>query len=104
VSRRLEEIGRRKQALIAQCAKDRAELRTFFDRIRVPVAATSLGLLIGKLLKARPLLITGIIGLLASRGAGAISRSARVIKKLFGWGRAAYRLWSERRSRRQARL
>jgi hypothetical protein len=107
MSRRLTDIARRKQALIARCDRDREEVAELFNRVKLPVAAmTSIGLLLGKFLKAYPLLVTGITGWLVSRRVKVFARAIKTFRGMLRWWRAAYplwSLWSKRRGLKQLR-
>jgi hypothetical protein len=93
VNKRLEELARHKQSLIERCDREREELAVLCASFRLPLAGTSIGFLLGKTLKASPLLIAAAAGLLASR-AHLLTRSVRGIGGTTRWWRAAYPPWS----------
>ncbi|HSE86681.1 MAG TPA: hypothetical protein VLJ79_10700 [Candidatus Binatia bacterium] len=91
MSNRFEEIARRKQILVDQCARDREELAANCHRIRLP-ASLGVGLMVlGKTLKSYPILVAGISSLLVSGYGGKLAKSTG---KLLGLGRAILPLWS----------
>ena len=85
MNKRLKEIARRKQALIAQCEREREEFAALCGRLRLPAAA-SIGLLLGKRLKAHPLLITGVTGWLVSRRVNIFTHAVRGLKGVMNCG------------------
>jgi hypothetical protein len=99
VNKRLTEIARRKQALVAECDREREELAALWGRLRLPAAA-SIGLLLGKVLKAHPLLFTGVTGWLVSRRVNIFTRAVRGLKGVMSWWRSAYPPWSSWSKRR----
>jgi hypothetical protein len=96
VSRRLEEIARRKQILIEQCARQRDELATVFRRIRSPFALDGLASTIARALKSHPVAVAGISSLLAGGYAGKLFKMAskglalwRLIRPIWFWWKKA---------------
>jgi hypothetical protein len=92
VSRRLDEIARRKERLIAQCARERDEIAAAFNRIRSPFQLGGLVLALTRSLKSHPIVTAGISSLLASGYAGKLVRTAgeglnlwRLIRPLWLW-------------------
>jgi len=87
MSKRLRELARRKQALVDQCARERAELTAWVAKRRSPfnIAGTLLGLGallgIGRALKRHPLIAAGISSALVSGyGAKWIKRAGDVLQ------------------------
>ena len=92
MSSRLDEIARRKERLIAQCARERDEISAAFGQIRSPFELGWLVLALSRSLKAHPIVTAGISSLLASGYAGNLLRAAgeglhlwRLIRPLWLW-------------------
>ena len=92
MSRRLDEIARRKEKLIAQCARERDEISAAFGRIRSPFQLGGLVLALTRSLKTHPIVTAGISSLLASGYAGKLLGMAgeglnlwRLIRPLWLW-------------------
>jgi hypothetical protein len=81
VSNRLQDIARRKQALIEKAALDRLEVATAYRRIRSPIGLDKL-LTIGKFLRAYPVLTAGLSTFLLGGLSKNIVKSAGLIFKL----------------------
>ena len=97
MSKRFEELARRKQTLLAQCARERAELSAALDRIHRPLDVGATLLAVGRTLKAHPMIAAGISSLLVSGYAGKLMKSAgelfklwRLVLPIWGW-------WTKRR-------
>jgi hypothetical protein len=99
VSKRLEEILQRKQALIARCARDRDELAASCGRIRLPfdLGGTLLGFT--KTLRAHPIIAAGVSALLVSGYAGKLTRSLAELLRLWKLAQPLWFWWTKRRSR-----
>jgi len=99
LSNRLEEIARRKQALVEKAECERAELAAAYARIRSPfdVASTLLG--IGRALKTHPIIAAGISSFLVSGYAGKLLRSSAELLKLW---KLAQPIWGWWRGRHKA--
>ncbi len=99
MSNRLEEIARRKQALIEKAARERAELAAAYDRIRYPfdIGGTLLGL--SRTLKTHPLIAAGISSFLVSGYAGKLLRSTGEVVKLWRLVLPIWHWWQRRRKR-----
>jgi hypothetical protein len=82
VSNRLEELARRKQALIERCAQERAELAAVSSQIRSPLHLGAVILGVTKLLKTYPLVAAGISSLLVSGYGSKFTRSAATLTQL----------------------
>jgi hypothetical protein len=95
----LEEIARRKQALVGRCAEQRTEFATVYRRLRSPfdVSGTLVG--VGRTLKSHPLIAAAISSFLVSGYAGRLVRSSGELLKLW---RLALPIWAWWRSRRKA--
>jgi hypothetical protein len=97
MSKRLEEIARRKQALIDKAARERAELASAYHSIRSPldVGATLLG--VSRVIKTHPLIAAGLSSFLVSGYAGKAVRSASEILKLWKLALPLWKWWRTRR-------
>jgi hypothetical protein len=98
VSRRLEEIARRKQALIEKAGRERDELAAAYDRIHAPLELTSTLIGIGRTLKSHPIIAAGISSLLVSGYASKLLKSSGDLLRLW---RVAWPLWSRWRATRK---
>lgn len=98
-NQRLEDLGRRKQALIEKAARERAELAAAYDRIRRPFdfGGTLLGL--GRTLKTHPLIAAGISTFLVSGYAGKLLRSSGEMLNLWRLVLPVWHWWQRRRKR-----
>ena len=98
MNKRLQDIYRRKQALIDQAARERAEIAAAFAKIRSPFDFSGTISGIGRALKARPIVTAGLSSLLVSGLAGKLFKGTSQIVRL---GRAALPLWAWWRMRRK---
>jgi hypothetical protein len=98
VNKRLEDISRRKQALIDKAARERAELAAAFAKLRSPLDFSGAISTIGRTLKARPILTAGLSSLVVSGLAGRLFKGAGQILR---FGRAALPIWAWWRMRRK---
>jgi hypothetical protein len=96
VSNRLEEIARRKQALIEKAERERAELAAAYDEIHHPfdIGGTLFGL--GRTLKTHPLIAAGISSFLVSGYAGKLLKSTGELLKLWKLARPIWGWWQKR--------
>jgi hypothetical protein len=96
VNRRLDEIARRKAVLIARCAGERKEVAAALRRISF--ASSLRGLLSGvsQGLKAHPLVLGGVSGLLTSGYAGPVLRTAGTGLRLWHMARPLWLLWKKK--------
>jgi hypothetical protein len=90
MSSRFDEIARRKERLIAQCARERDELAAAFSQVRSPFELGQVVLGLTRSLKAHPIVAAAISSLLASGYAGKLLRMAGEGLKLW---RLALPLW-----------
>ena len=97
MSKRLEEIVRRKQALIARCAEDRMELTAACKQIRGPIHIGTLFVRITKALKTYPLIAAGVSSLLVSGYGGKLTRSAFELLQLWKLLKPIGAWWTKRR-------
>ncbi|MGH7794049.1 MAG: hypothetical protein ACREQ2_03980 [Candidatus Binatia bacterium] len=99
MTKRFEDIARRKQALIDKAARERAELAAAYSKLRSPFDFSGTISAIGRALKARPMITVGVSSLLVSGLAGKIFRGASQVLKV---GRVALPLWAWWRKRRKS--
>ena len=97
MNNRLEEIARRKQALVEKAGRERAELAAACDRIRAPFDVTSTVLGIGRTLKTHPIIAAGISSFLVSGYAGKLLKSTGELLKLWRLARPLWNWWRKRR-------
>lgn len=98
MSNRLQDIARRKQALIEKAALDRLEVATAYRRIRSPIDLGKV-LTIGKFLRAYPILTAGLSTFLLGGLSKRIFNSVGLIFKL---GRLVFPLLRFRRKPRRS--
>ena len=91
MSKRLEELARRKQALIERCAEERAVIAVAGSEIRSPLHLGAVLFGVTKLLKTYPLVAAALSSLLVSGYGGKVRRSAATITQL---GRVIVPVWS----------
>ena len=99
MSKRLEEIARRKQALVDKAGRERAELAAACDRIRSPFEVTSTLLGIGRTLRTHPIIAAGISSFLVSGYAGKLLKSTGELLKLWKLAQPLWKWWQTRRSK-----
>lgn len=98
MSNRLAEIARRKQALIDQAARQRAELAAALNKIRAPIDIGSTVLGLGRALKTHPIIAAGISSFLVSGYAGKLLKSTGEVLQLWKLARPIWDWWRKRRS------
>ena len=96
---RLEEIARRKRALIERCREERRELRLVGQGLRSPLNFSGKVLGFGRALKTHPLIAAGLSTFLVSGYAGKLLRSSGMLLKLW---RLALPVWAWLRERRRS--
>jgi hypothetical protein len=91
-NKKFEELVRRKQALIAQAAHERAELAEAYEKLRSPLDFNQAFWGIGRTLRAHPMITAGVSSFLVSglagkllRGAGQIVSVSRMALPLWSW-------------------
>jgi hypothetical protein len=100
VSKRFEELARRKQGLIARCARERVELAAAWSRIRSPFDVGSMLFGLGRTLKAHPLIAAGISSLLVSGYGAKLMKQAGELLQLWRLARPLWSWWTKRRRTR----
>ena len=99
MSKRFDDITRRKQALIEKAALERLELAVAYRRVHSPFNIGGKVFAVGRLLRSHPLLTAGLSSFLIGGFGKKLMTSARLLMKL---GRAllsVLRLRSKRRRR-----
>ena len=97
---RFQEIGRRKQALIDQAARERNELSKAYTNLRSPFAMSGTFLRIGRALKTHPMIAAGLSTILVS---GYARRLLRSVTELFKLWRIVLPIWAWWTRRRKAK-
>lgn len=96
MTKRLQELARRKAALINRCAHEREEIARLSNQIRSNLSLGSMVRGLGKSLSSHPMIAAGISALLASGYAAKTIKSAGAVLNLW---RLAQPLWSLRSKR-----
>jgi hypothetical protein len=97
VSSRFDEIARRKERLIAQCARERNELSVAFRQLRSPFELGRVVLGLSRSLKTHPIFAAAISSLVASGYAGKLFRLAGEGLKLWRLVRPLWFWWKKQR-------
>jgi hypothetical protein len=97
VSNRLDNIARRKQALIEKAALERLELTTACRRIRSPIDIDGKLFGIGRLISSHPLLTAGVSTFLIGGFGKKIFSTASALLKLWRVVLLILSLWPKRR-------
>ena len=94
---RLEDLARRKQALIDKAAQERAHLARSYADLKSPfdISGTVLG--IGRALKTHPIVAAGLSSFLVSGYAGKLLKSTGELLKLWHLARPIWGWWRERK-------
>jgi hypothetical protein len=98
-SKRFEDLSRRKQALIARAAHERAALGATYENFCSSLNINQILLGIGQTLKAHPIITAGISSILVSGMAGKLLHGAGQAVAL---SRMAVPLWSWWKSRKSS--
>jgi hypothetical protein len=99
MSKRLAELARQKQDLIAQCTKERLELAGAVGNIKSSVTLYGAVLGLGRILLTHPWGAAAISSLLASGYARKLTRSGTDLLKLLSIARPIWAWWNKYRSR-----
>lgn len=94
---RLEDIARRKQALIDKAAQERAELAAACARIKSPLDVSSRLLGFGRALKTHPMIAAGVSSFLVSGYAGRLLKSSGELLRLWKLALPIWHWWTKRR-------
>ncbi|MGZ8426168.1 MAG: hypothetical protein ACXWYD_14565 [Candidatus Binatia bacterium] len=98
MANRLEDIARRKHALIDKAAHERTEIARNYANLKSPFDMSSTFLGLGRALKTHPLVAAGLSGFLVSGYAGKALRSASQLLQLWTLTQP---IWSWLRQRRK---
>jgi hypothetical protein len=97
VSRRFEEIARRKQALIEKARLERIELSAACQRIRSPFDFGEIVFRIGRLIRTHPFATAGVSSFVISGFGKSLFRSARLLFKFRRLVLPVWAWWLKRR-------
>lgn len=97
MSKRLEDIARRKLALIDKAARERANLAAASANIRSSLDVSSTLIGIGRALRTHPLIAAGASSFLVSGYAGKLAKSAGALLKLWKLALPIWAWWTKRR-------
>jgi len=98
MARRLEEIARRKKALIDKAAQERADVARSFADLKSPFDISSTVLGIGRTLKTHPIVAAGLSSFLVSGYAGKLLRSSIEVLQLWKLAQPIWNWWRKRRN------
>ena len=96
---RLEEIARRKQALIDKAAQERAHLARSYANLKSPFDLSSTVLGIGRTLKTHPIVAAGLSSFLVSGYAGKLLKSSIEALQLWKLAQPIWNWWRKRRNK-----
>jgi len=96
---RLEEIARRKQALIDRAAQERADLARSYANLKSPFDISSKVLGIGRTLKTHPIVAAGLSSFLVSGYAGKLLKSSIEALQLWKLAQPIWNWWRKRRNK-----
>ena len=97
MTKRFEDLARRKQTLIAKAAHERAEIAVAYRKLHSPFDFNQTMLGIGQTLKAHPMMVAGISSILVSGFAGKLLQGAGQIVSLSRLALPLWTWWSKRR-------
>ncbi len=97
---RFQEIGRRKQALIDQAARERDELSKAYHNLGSPFTMGGTLLGIGRAIKTHPMIAAGLSSIFVS---GYARRLLRSVTELFKLWRIVLPIWAWWTRRRKAK-
>ena len=98
MANRLEEIARRKQALIDKAAQERADLARSYANLKSPFDLSSTVLGIGRTLKTHPIVAAGLSSFLVSGYAGKLLKSSIEALHLWKLAQPIWNWWRKRRN------
>ena len=99
MANRLEDIARRKQALIDKAAQERAEIARNYANLKSPFDLSSTVLGLGRALKTHPIVAAGLSSFLVSGYAGKVLRSASEALQLWKLALPIWNWWRKRRKK-----
>ena len=97
MSNRLEEIARRKQALVEKAGRERAQLASAWNSIHAPFDVTSTLVRISRSLKTHPIVAAALSSFLVSGYASKLLKSSGGIFIFWRLGRQLWDWWRRRR-------
>ena len=101
MTKRFEELARRKQALIEKAAAERLQIASAYKQIRAPLDVSGLLYRIGRTLRTHPLVAAGVSTFVIS---GVSKKLLTVGRLVFGLRRVILPVWNwwlKRRRRRR---
>ena len=96
MANRLDEIARRKQALIDRAAEERADLARSWADLKSPFDISSTVLGIGRALKTHPIIAAGLSSFLVSGYAGKLLKATGELLKVWHLARPLWGWWRGR--------
>ncbi len=99
MANRLEDIARRKQALIDKAAQERADLSRNFANLKSPFDMSTAVLGIGRALRTHPIFAAGISSFLVSGYAGKLLKSTGEVLQLWKLAQPLWSWWRKRRKK-----
>jgi len=95
---KLEQLSRRKEELIGQCARERLELGQALGTIRSSITFYGAVAGLGRILLAHPFVTTALSSLLASGYTGKLAKSCGDLLRFLRVARPLWAWWSKRRA------
>lgn len=99
MAHRLEEIARRKQALIDRAAQERADVARNYANLKSPFDISSTVLGIGRTLKTHPIVAAGLSSFLVSGYAGKLLKSSIEVLQLWKLAQPILNWWRKHRNK-----
>ena len=99
MARRLEEIARRKKALIDKAAQERADLARSYANLKSPFDMSSTVLGLGRTLKTHPIIAAGLSSFLVSGYASKLLKSSIEMLQLWKLAQPIWTWWRKRRNK-----
>ena len=96
---RLEEIARRKHALIDKAAQERADLARSYANLKSPFDMSSTVLGLGRTLKTHPIIAAGLSSFLVSGYASKLLKSSLEVLQLWKLAQPIWTWWRKRRNK-----
>jgi len=99
MAHRLEEIARRKKALIDKAAQERADLARSYANLKSPFDMSSTVLGLGRTLKTHPIIAAGLSSFLVSGYASKLLKSSVEALQLWKLAQPIWNWWRKRRNK-----
>ena len=99
MAHRLEEIARRKKALIDKAAQERADLARSYANLKSPFDMSSTVLGLGRTLKTHPIIAAGLSSFLVSGYASKLLKSSLEALQLWKLAQPIWNWWRKRRNK-----